>query len=161
MKTQHIKHIAPSGFTLIELLVFVALLVFMKFGADFVHARVSGIFGWLLGGFLGLGAFLAVGLALTLLKDLAVGGIPRLPRCREGTCRGPGMFRADNGNYKSQKVGEIYIDVCQHGGRYKRRGKRFVIVNDDGTETPYLIWRPFRGWFPDEPTIELNTPTIT
>jgi hypothetical protein len=141
---------ALSGFTLIEFLAFIVLFLCMRFGAYFVHARMGGIFGWLLGGCLGLVVFLLGGLTLALLKDL-VGGIPRLPKCQEGTCRGPGMFFGNNGDYKSQKLGGKYIYICQHGGRYDRRGRRFVIVNDDGTETPYLIWHPFRGWFPDGP----------
>jgi hypothetical protein len=68
--------------------------------------------------------------------------MPHLPKCREGTCRGTYA-------YKLAKFGEEYLLVCRHGGRYKRRGRKFVTVNEDGTETSYLVWRPFRGWFPD------------
>jgi len=42
---------------------------------------------------------------------------------------------------------EEYVWVCRCGGRYRRRGRRFVIVNDDGTETPYLVWRHFEDGF--------------
>jgi hypothetical protein len=151
MKTCQAKcNPASSGFTLIELLAFIVLFICVRAGANFVHARIGGALGWLLGGFLGFVLFLVGGTGCAILRKLAVVGIPRLPKCKEGNCRGPGMFVRNNGDYTSQKFGGKYVYVCRHGGRYRRHGKRFVIVNDDGTETPYLIWRPFRGWFPDK-----------
>jgi hypothetical protein len=39
--------------------------------------------------------------------------------------------------------------LCRCRARYYRRGLRFVEINADGKELPYLRWRPFRGWFPD------------
>jgi hypothetical protein len=36
---------------------------------------------------------------------------------------------------------------------YKRVGKRFVAVRDDGEESPYLVWKPFRGWYADESSL--------
>jgi len=148
------RHHASPGFTFIELLCFIVLVICVREGAKFIHDKVGGIFGWVLGGSLGLLFFLLIGSAWTLAIDFLFNGIPRLPKCKEGTCRGPGMLPGNDGDYKSQKFGEEYIYVCRHGGRYNRRGRRFVIVNDDGTETPYLIWRRFRGWFPDEPPIK-------
>jgi hypothetical protein len=142
------QHYPALGFTLIELLGFIVLVICMCFGAKFIHNRFGGIFGWLLGGFLGFLAFLLVGSALALVKD-GFEGIPRLPKCRNGCCRGPGNLLGDYGDYESCKLGDKYYLVCRCGGRYKRNGKRFVVINDDGTETPYLIWRPFRGWFQD------------
>ena len=153
MKTNHTTCRPNSlGFTLIELLVFIILVICVRVVAKLIHDRVGGTSGWVLGVFLGVILFLVGGFACAILKDLTVGGIPRLPKCREGTCRGPGIFSKKDGDYKSQKIGEKYVYICRHGDRYDRRGKRFVIANDDGTEAPYLIWRPFRGWFPDDST---------
>ena len=141
-----IRHHASMGFTLIELLAFVVMILCVVEGAKIAQLIVGGKYGWLLGGFLGFVSFFLGGLALALLKDLWGGG--GLPKCRNGCCRGPGMFRG-HGDYTHRKVGEEYHLVCGCGVRHERRGRRFVVVNDDGTETPHLVWRPFRGWFPD------------
>ena len=144
------RHRASSGFTLIELLVIVAMLFCILVGARTAQSLMGGRYAWLLGGSVGCFSFLLGAAALVLLMDLWTGGLPRLPKCRNGCCRGPGMSRGD-GDYDIGRTGEDYHYVCRCGGRYRRRGRRFVIVNDDGTETPYLVWRPFRGWFPDDP----------
>jgi hypothetical protein len=142
------RHYSALGFTPIEFLAFIAMVVCVLSGAKVAHERVGGNFGWLLGGFFGFFVFFLVGLAWAALIDFGIKGVPRLPKCRNGCCRGPGMFLG-YGDYEIRKFGEEYNRVCRCGVRYKRRGKRFVVVNDDGTESPYLIWRPFRGWFPD------------
>jgi hypothetical protein len=135
---------AARGATLIEIVVIVAMFYVAWLGARYSQRTMGGRWGWLPGGSVGFVLPLIVLGVLAFVSDLAIGGMPRLPRCREGTCRGPDA-------YKSGKFGEEYHLVCRHGGRYKRHGGKFVIVNEDGTETPYLIWRPFRGWFPDDP----------
>ena len=140
------RHHVSSGCTLIELLVFIAVIVCGLVGAHVGLHRVGPAYGWLLGGFLGCSTPLFGLMLLALLMDLWSGG--GSPNCRNGCCRGPGMFHG-YGDYKYRKVGEEYHYVCRCGVRYKRRGKRFVVVNDDGSETPYLVWHPFRGWFPD------------
>jgi len=132
---------AVSGFTLIEVLAFVFMILCVIGGVVFAQERLGGRFGWLWGGLAGLAAFFLLGLAWAAIMDFGFKGIPRLPRCRDGCCRGE--------DYKLQQYGEEFNWVCRHGVRYKRRGRRFVLVNDNGTETPYLIWRPFRGWFPE------------
>jgi hypothetical protein len=132
---------ASSGFTFIEVLLFFLMLLCVVIGVVIAHERWGGRFGWLWGGIAGLVLFLVLGLVWALIVDFGVKGIPRLPRCRDGCCRGE--------DYKLQQFGEEFYWVCQHGVRYKRRGRRFVVVNDNGIETPYLIWRPFRGWFSD------------
>ena len=130
---------ALEGFTLIELLAFVVLVSFVVVGVHFL--------GWLRGTIVGFAGFIFAGSALALVRD-GFEGIPRLPKCRNGCCRGPG-FLFGHGQYGEVKFGEEYYRVCCCGIRHKRRGKRFVVVNDDGTEVPHLIWRPFKGWFPD------------
>lgn len=150
MITQQCIKAKLAAFTLIELIGFLVLFIFIYLFGHLIHAKIGGILGWLIGGLAGIAAFLVVGATLVLLKNLAVGGIPHLPRCLEGTCRGSGMFIGSCGDYKWQKYGNTYNYVCKHGGHYNRHGGRFVIVNEDGTEEPYLIWRPFRGWLPDK-----------
>jgi hypothetical protein len=98
-----------------------------------------------LGGSLGHFSSLLGLMALAALADLWFGG--GLPKCRNGCCRGPGMFRG-YGDYSHRKVSEECHLIYRCGIHHERRGKRFVVVNDDGTEMPYRVWRPFRGWFP-------------
>ncbi|MGD0388888.1 MAG: hypothetical protein ABSC42_08040 [Tepidisphaeraceae bacterium] len=131
-------HHAALGLTLVELLV----LICCAFLGALYARRAMGGWWWLLGGLVGYLLPLIGLIVFAFLSDLATGGMPRLPKCREGTCRGPYA-------YKYSKLGGEYYWVCGHGGRYRRRGRKFVIVDDDGRETPYLVWRPFRGWFPD------------
>lgn len=130
------------GFMLLELLVFVAAGLCFVLGATAIpylsHRRIGCVFGAILGLF----GFLLGVMAWCLVADLGVGGIPRLPRCRDGSCRGK--------DYTLRKFGAEFSWVCRHGRRYRRRGRRFVAVNADGEETAYLIWRPFRGWSSDE-----------
>ena len=130
-----------QGFTLVEML---AILVLVGFVLAGVH-----LLGWLWGTILGVTVFFLVASALALLRD-GFEGIPRLPRCRNGCCRGPGLLPGDYGDYR---IGDEHDLVCRCGIRHKRREKRFVVLKDDGTEVPYLIWRPFRGWFPDHGAI--------
>ena len=140
------KRSAQWGFTLIELFVFVVMIVCVVIGVKVAQQKFDFKFAGLLGGLLGfLFSFFGLMSYAALMHFIFGSG---LPKCQDESCRGPGNFRGD-GDYAIRKFGEEYNYVCKHGVRYMRRGKRFVIVNDDGTETPYLIWRPFRGWFPD------------
>lgn len=135
------------GMTLIEMLCLMALALCILIGIFLATVIIESWYGWLLGVALGFLLFFIPLMALAVLKDLWSGS--GLPKCRNGCCRGPGYF-SGYGNYDTQKSGEEYYEVCKCGDRYKRHGKRFILVNEDGTETPYLIWRRFRGWYPDE-----------
>ena len=136
-----------AGFTLIELLAIVVLVFCVIQGVNFGRHIVGGWYGKILGGLAGFLVFFLGGFAWAALMQLWTGR--GLPKCHNGCCHGPRMF--GDGDYDIGRVGDEYVWVCRCGGRYRRRGRRFVIVNDDGTETPYLVWRPFRGWFPDLP----------
>ena len=135
------------GMTLPEMLCFIALVVCVIIGVKFGSHITGSWYGYLLGAILGFLLFFIPLMALAVLKDLWRGW--GLPKCRNGCCRGPGYF-SGYGDYDTQKSGEEYYEVCKCGDRYKRHEKQFVLVNEDGTETPYLIWRRFRGWYPDE-----------
>jgi len=130
------------GFTLIEFIAFIAMVVCVAAVAHASHDVIGGRSGWLVGGLLGLLLFILIVFAFAAVVDFGFKGVPRLPKCRNGCCRGEA--------YAIQEFRGGFVRVCRCGGRYKRRGKRFVVVNEDGTEAPYLVWRPFRGWYPDE-----------
>jgi hypothetical protein len=68
-------------------------------------------------------------------------GRPPIPDCRRGRCGSSDYF------IEMQNGEKTYLCRCR--ARYCRRGFRFVEINADGKEVPYLRWRPFRGWFPD------------
>jgi hypothetical protein len=68
---QTYRKFVSSGFTLIEFLVFICLLVCLKIVAGYVHARMGGIWGWLLGGFLGFGAFFGIAFLVAWKRDFA------------------------------------------------------------------------------------------
>jgi len=129
-----------KGATLIEFLVILSLIGLVAAG---VH-----LFGWLLGVVFGGVVFLAAGFLVAVLRD-GFTGIPPLPRCRNGCCAGPGLL-SGHGDYRSERFGEDYIQICRCGIRHKRSDRRFMTVAEDGTKTPYLVWKPYRGWFPDE-----------
>jgi hypothetical protein len=128
----------PRGLTFIEIAVFVSMVGFVIATAIVFNPA----FGWLGSALLGTLIFCSSALGLVLIVDYGIKGVPRIPGCKNGCCRG--LF-----DYDVREFGGEFVQVSRCGGRYRRNGRRFVIVNDDRTETPYLIWRPFRGWFPD------------
>jgi hypothetical protein len=132
--------------TLPEMLCFIALVVCVIMGAKLGHHIAGSWYGYLLGGILGIFVFLVCIYAFGFVLHLWSG--TGLPKCRNGCCHGPSGF-SNEGDYKIQEVESEFYMVCKCGDRYQRRGKQFVLVNEDGSESPYLIWRRFRGWFPD------------
>jgi hypothetical protein len=136
-----------NGMTLVELLVFISMVVCAFIGAGLGIKSITGWYGGIIGGVLGFLTPVFCGFALALLMD-SWKGTPPLPKCRNGCCHGPGTFFGD-GDYDIQQDGEEFYRVCKCNDRYQRRGKRFVLINEDGTETPYLVWHRFRGWFDD------------
>lgn len=136
------------GATLVEMICLMALVLCILIGVFFVTVIVESWYGWLLGVALGFLAFFIFGAIWNVFKELWSGS--GLPKCRNGCCRGPGFSLGDEGDYDIQETGEEFYRVCKCGDHYQRRGKRFILINEDGTETPYLIWRRFRGWCPDK-----------
>ncbi len=133
------------GMTLIEFLGFVILVVCVIAGAALGRDIIESWYGCLLGGILGALVFVVCLMAIAVAFDIWFGG--GLPNCRNGCCRGPSRL-GGYGDYDIQESGEEFYRVCKCGERYKRCGNRFILVNEDGTETPYLIWRRFKGWVP-------------
>lgn len=122
------------GFTLIELLV-----IFGMITLTIVGYRLAGLLGCAVGFLVVPVVAGIVGLFQCLVKD----GIPTLPRCRNGLCSG-------SSDYEIKRFDDDFFLVCKCGGRYKKFGRRFMQVTDQGGKMPYMIWRPFKGWFPDE-----------
>ena len=102
-------------------------------------------FGWLVG----IGAFVVVVPAVhgvfhlfSFLERMCWYGIPSFPTCRTSKCH--------DVDYKYQPTGDgQYGLFCKCCSRYKKQGRRFFEVLPDGSLRPYMIWRSFRGWFPD------------
>ena len=127
-----------KGVTLIEILV-VFLLLFLFVTGAVIGGRRFGVLGYPLGAIGLIASFFLVALFLSLIEHLAVGGIPRIPRCRRGVCR--------KRDYSVVNISEGRWGFrCKCGDTYNKLGRRFVSLSDEGIETPYLKWIPFRGW---------------
>lgn len=76
------------------------------------------------------------------------------PLCQEGKCRG--SFRRKPGDYEIVVVQDTtdrqhhILHRCRCGHYYEHLGKRFMERLPDGTLRPYMRFRPYRGWFPDD-----------
>jgi hypothetical protein len=131
-------------------------------GAAVIGAHFGSLYyGWPggVGGFLlGPLAYLAVVLVLLGIDDLLRREWP--PSCADGVCRGG--FWHKPGNYELVTIHDIpdrefhIIHRCKCGHDYERVGRRFRARLPDGTLHPYMIYRPYRGWFPDP---EAETPS--
>ena len=104
-----------------------------------------GLLGGLVGFFVGAVGCGVLVCLLFLLFDWVDGmvfsGRPRVPVCRSGKCK--------LAKYQFRKEQRAYLWVCECGGRYRKRGRHFYEVLPDGSSKPYMVWRPFRGWFPE------------
>ena len=140
-----------SGVTLIEIIL-VVLLIFLFVTGSITGGREYGILGYLLGGLVFVASFFLFVLFVGLIEGLAVGGIPRIPVCRQGKCR--------KGDYSPVKITERRWAVrCKCGDIYDKVGRRFVSLTKEGVETPYLKWIPFMGWKKEAPTTDSTVPS--
>ena len=120
-------------------------IVFFLFNTSI--AVTLAVLGWHLFGWLGMLAFAMVGFSLLptvfyLLGKLLSGtGFPVCPNGAGG-----------NNHYRYTKdlcEGEIVVE-CRCCFRFVTKGVRFMIVNEDGTLSPYMQWKRGVGWLPDE-----------
>jgi hypothetical protein len=131
--------------TLIELFFFVLYALLAAIAAVWAANR----YGWL-GGVIGfLVGFFGLWVGLSFLADFSnfligiiYSGRPPRPACRTGKCHSLGykFERLSNGQYGYS---------CQCGLHYRKRGRRFLEVQTDGSVRPHMIWKAFRGWFPE------------
>jgi hypothetical protein len=127
--------------TLIEMIMFP---IFILLGTASVQWAVHR-YGWIGGIARWIFVFIVlplVPIALGLLASAIYWGMPSYPACRTGKCRQSNYQRRrlDNGGYAL---------LCGCGTPYRKRGRRFYEVQPDGSLRPYMVWRAFRGWFPD------------
>jgi hypothetical protein len=117
--------------------------------AAFVARWGAHRYGWLggVGGF--LVGFLGLWVGLSFLADVSnffigiiYSGRPPRPACGTGKCH--------SRDYKFENLGNgQYGYRCQCGLHYRKRGRRFLELQIDGSVRPYRIWKAFRGWFPE------------
>jgi len=134
-----------AGATLVECLV----LMLMLFGA-IVIALAVGVkwgYGWSLLAlplsFFGfIGALLLIGMVAVLIER------GWFPRCHNGVCTGD--WRTMFGDYELAQFGDNFGFRCKCGFEYMKEGRRFMRRRPDGSLEPYMVWKPFRGYVPDD-----------
>jgi hypothetical protein len=127
--------------TLIEMIMFPIFILLVTASVRWAVNR----YGWIGGIARWIFVFILLPLvpfALGLLASAIYWGMPSYPACRTGTCRSSNYQRRrlDNGSFAL---------FCNCGAPYRKRGRRFYEVQPDGSLRPYMVWRSFRGWFPD------------
>jgi hypothetical protein len=83
------------------------------------------------------------------IQNLLFRGVPWLPVCRNGCCRGGRL--AGLGDYKPVWNDNCSVRGfrCRCGITYQKVGPRFVELAPDGSFRPYLVWNRLQGWLPD------------
>lgn len=138
-----------TGATLVELLLIV---VFLSVGIAVasVTGKQYGLLGYvggLIAGTVGSGVLLfALGFTFAFTFELLT-GMPAYPVCSNGKCRDGESSQTD---YRLEDSTGQVIAWCRCGLGYVKKGRRVVRIHADGSEVPYMIWKPLRGWFPDE-----------
>ena len=125
------------GMTLIEL-PFVLAFVAVGVVAAAWAAQYVGWIGYPLGFIAGVG--LSTGGVIGVLA-LIMYVWPERPVCENGRCQ--------SGDYDLRRASDTLYWFCRCGQRYRNEGRRFYKVREDGSYEPYMIKKPFRGWFPD------------
>ena len=134
-----------SGFTLIEVLA-CSVLVAVGVAVAVAGAKHYGWLGAVIGFPVGfIGTLLLVYLLIAIPEMLWLAG-PKYPPCHNGCCR---WREWSTGDYEIKNVDGDMVLRCRCGRDYDRRGRRFMERLPDGTFKPYMVHRPFRGWFPD------------
>jgi len=135
--------------TLIEFLLVFAFLgvgvaVAQRAGSSYgLLGYVGGFVVGVAGGFAGFLAFgYTIGYAIGVLT-----GIPEYPECSNGKCQ---AGDAPDSDYRFEMLGDRLVARCKCDLVFVKKGRRFMRLEDDGSLVPYMIWKPFRGWFPDE-----------
>jgi hypothetical protein len=110
---------------------------------------IGYVFGPSLGAAVVLGIVCAGAVAWVAIQNLLFRGIPWLPVCRNGCCRGGRL--ADPGDYALVWNDDWTLKGfrCRCGITYKKIGRRFVEIAEDGSLQPYLVWSLLKGWSPD------------
>lgn len=131
--------------TLIELFWFVVFAFVGGHAAIWAYHRfgwLGGVAGFLVGFFGAWAVLYGVFWVLGYLQQIIYSGRPPNPPCRNGKCRSV--------DYKFESPGKGQSGYrCRCGLLYRKRGQRFMEALPDGSLRPYMIWKAFRGWFPE------------
>jgi hypothetical protein len=127
--------------TLTELIIFPFYLLLVVGSANWGYHRYGGWGGAIRGLVVVQVILFLFGCAFGLCS-MIYAGMPSYPACRTGKCRW--------NNYQRRRLddGQVVL-FCGCGTPYRKRGHRFLEVQPDGSLRPYMVWRAFRGWFPD------------
>lgn len=139
-----------KGVTLIE---FVAIVLFLIFGitSTFLAGYHYGPWGYLFGFPVAAIIWYAILFVYLMLEGLFLEGIPRIPKCKKGSCtkKQYDYVEISDGKWVWQcKCGDSY--VFRKGRRHFFEGRRFVSIDDNGNLSPYLRWISFIGWKPEK-----------
>jgi len=134
------------------------LLIAVLLGGLAIAAYTAERFGWigfLLGGAIGLlvsfGILYLFFAMYALIEGVIWEGVPFLPVCANGKCKS-GLL-TDFGDYEWElDEQDRLLFRCRCGLLYERNRKTGQVreVLPDGSTKPYMIWKPFRGWRPDD-----------
>ena len=139
--------IGPTEFFMLLMLAVAGLLTAIWGGNRF------GCVGYVLGLPVGIvamfSAIYAAALSWVYVEGLLFDGVPWLPACRKGRCKGGRL--AEFGDYHSIKIDrDRWVFRCRCGDTFKKVGRRFVEVAPDGSFRPYLVWSTIKGWSADK-----------
>jgi len=138
-----------TGVTLVELLLVAACIgcgvaVAINVGTRF---GMPGYLGGFVAGSIGaFAAFIVFGYTVAFVIGVLAGN-PEYPVCSNGTCQ---SREPPDSNYRYEDVGGLLVARCKCGIAYVKKGRRVRRLQPDGSQTPYMIWKPLRGWFVDE-----------
>ena len=141
--------------TLIEILLALMALTAALVGSLSLGA-VLGLVGYLLGPFAGVGTLYLMFRLAAYLEEQYSRGRPSVPPCRTGTCAPTDFEVVFEDGY--------ILNKCACGRRYCRARKlpfgpsEIFEITREGDATPYMRWRPFRGWTAEGPFTQRPQP---
>ena len=91
-------------------------------------------------------AFMALGFCFAFTFE-SFTGRPTYPVCSNGKCRDGEASKSD---YRLEDSTGQLVARCRCGFAYVKKGRRVAQIHADGTQSPYMIWKPMRGWFRDK-----------
>ncbi len=132
----------------------VFLLCTLGLTVSLVAGERVGWIGYVVGFPVGIVAPIVAVWSIAWASEYVRRGGPRFPPCHAGTCKGrrrPSLRGHDRGDYERVMVGDDSVLRCKCGRDYVTReaGRRFLERLPDGTLTPYMAHKNFRGWFAD------------
>ena len=140
---------ARTGVTLVELLLVIAFLGVGVAVSQYAGPKY-GVFGYVVGFIAGTvgscGLFFAFGIIVAYIFEIFT-GIPEYPVCANGKCR---VRKVPDSDYRYEWTDDRLVARCKCDTPYVKKGRRFLLLQADGSLTPYMIWKPLRGWFADE-----------